>query len=240
MSEPTTAWHNDPKLRARYLRGLAWHAEQDAIVQRTYGTDTPDGWRGCSIACLHRSGQAAKQRTGGEHKSHAELAAAIGIPEHVLYLADSIFEALPPAKARAFAIEWPNAIKTGADLSLVWPRFAVWMLTDPEHGVRRLYAPAGAAETDAVAALYERRIASDEPTNKEWARAQQAAVAAEVAVAALAAEAADAAVAARAAQAAWAWTSVAAEAARAGETAGAAPAVNQAATLVRLLREAGR
>ena len=140
----------------------------------------------------------------------------------IAYLIDQIFESLPLKTA----VDWPvramSAIPTGADLSGVWDRWCVWML-------RRLIAgaPAGAdmASVAAMASLFERAVAGDEPTDAEWAA--EAAEAAWAAEAARAAEAAWAARAAEAARAAWA-----AEAARAAEAA--------ANELVRILRTAPR
>jgi hypothetical protein len=79
---------------------------------------------------------------------------AIGVPEVLAHLADEIFEGLKNGDAQTWATEWVEAIPVGADLSLVWPRFAEWMLVDPTDGVIRF------AEKDEAVAKAIREVAS--------------------------------------------------------------------------------
>jgi hypothetical protein len=60
---------------------------------------------------------------------------------------------------------------------MVWPRFALWLLRDI---VRPTVQPAVVkvlAAIDAVAALYERWIVGDKPSNSEWRKARDDAAA---------------------------------------------------------------
>lgn len=63
----------------------------------------------------------------------------------------------------------------GADLTMVWPRFALWLLSEevPKHTKR---AKSLAALSD-VAALYREWCEGTKPTNDRWLKARSAAYA---------------------------------------------------------------
>ena len=65
-------------------------------------------------------------------------------------------------------IEFLEAIPVGADLSLIWPKFAVWLMQELEP-----FEKAGICGQ--VALLYSRRIKGDEPSIEEWKKASAAA-----------------------------------------------------------------
>ena len=101
--------------KAMYLARVQAHREADELVQgipwETNGTT-----RGCAVGCtLHCY-------------DHARYPKLLGVPEELAYLQDAIFEGLPQAEALAFPEAFLSAIQPGADLSLVWPRFAVRLL----------------------------------------------------------------------------------------------------------------
>jgi hypothetical protein len=75
------------------------------------------------------------------------------------HLEEIIFERLPDDEGKRFAVEFLEAIPVGADLSLVWPAVAHWLLVDPRQGV------IGSAQTnetrsaiEKVASLYARML----------------------------------------------------------------------------------
>ena len=153
MTSTMTAYHADPALKAATLAQLAEHRRLDQIVRGTYW----DGSRGCAVGCLTHQGD------GG----HEEFPSRWGVPVQIAHLIDTIFERLPIDQAQ----EWPSrimdAIPVGADLSRTWDRFAAWMLG---HVVAQ-YAEAGAAldpSVAAMAALFVRAGAGDEPSETEW------------------------------------------------------------------------
>jgi hypothetical protein len=115
------AFHSDPKVKSKYLRRVRAHRKAEEIVHGKYWQDG----KGCAVGCTIHSSQ------------HAAYETELGIPEVIARLEDSIFEGLD----NGHSLEWPErflaAIKPGADLSLVWPKFAVWMLTDKKWGVLR-------------------------------------------------------------------------------------------------------
>jgi hypothetical protein len=133
------------------------HAKADELIQGT-------GWsggKGCAIGCTL------------EDYDHERYPIELGVPVELARLEDQIFERLP----KPDAMKWPaailSAIPVGADLSLVWPRFALWTL----HGLPAKSLTRSDVKTavDAVAELYERWIAGEKPKTEEWRKARSAA-----------------------------------------------------------------
>jgi hypothetical protein len=173
------AFHNDPAIKAKFIARVEAHRVADELVQ---GYGYWQGGKGCALGCTIES-----------KEPRAQYPIQLGIPVEIAALEDRIFEGLDAERSRAWPGEVLEAIAVGADLSLVWSRFAVCLLSDPEHGTARLCDGRGKAATAAVVALFERRIAGDEPTCQEW---QSAAAAYAAAAAAATAAAYDAAYAA--------------------------------------------
>jgi hypothetical protein len=151
------AFHSDPAIKERYLDRVKAHRAADELIRG----EGWDGHRGCAIGCTL------------EAYDHSRYPIELGIPEQLAYLEDWLFERL----ARADAMAWPervlSSIHVGADLSRVWPEFAIWMLTDPEHGVSQYAVDGGTrAAIAGVADLYRR---TDDVSQDEWAAAREAA-----------------------------------------------------------------
>jgi hypothetical protein len=140
------AFHGDASVQATYLGRVRAHAAADEIVQGQYW----DRGKGCAVGCtIHGS-------------SHAVYETELGIPRILARLEDRLFEAMAIADAKGWPERFLVAIPIGADLSLVWPRFAVWMLTDPAAGVIRFAKrEQSIAAIREVAAMYERMIAGE-------------------------------------------------------------------------------
>jgi len=164
------SYNDDPGFASRFRAEMREHSEQDHLMRTSYGEECSDGvWRGCAIGCAVRSLDRLAGDYGREiwdYDDHALVAERLGIPHQITHVVDRIFEYLP----LPLAMEWPcrfaDSLPVGKDLKLLWPRLAVWLLTDPVHGVTR--HAMDAAEAQSIAALYERRIAGDEPTRSEW------------------------------------------------------------------------
>jgi len=181
------AFHGDETLRAKTIAQMAAHAKADQIVQGRYWQsdnecacgDGDATFRGCAVGCLtHDPG-------GGHHLYPTRW----GIPEVLARLEDRVFDGLPAEQARLWPCRFLGAIPCGADLSMVWPRFALALLTDPVHGVVR-HTREGSAQrsaVDGVAALLRRQIAGDAPSVSEWIAARRIARAADAAASAAAA-----------------------------------------------------
>ncbi len=225
------AFHNDPAIREKYVSRAVKHREADAIVQ---GYGYWRGGKGCAIGCLAES----------DDDAHQVLEKDAGLPEHVSQVADAIFEALNPDDKvlwQSWVERYISAPKVGADLSLVWARFAHWMLADETDGLLAIKdLPDDVREAiRLVGELYRNDVAGTPATateEAEAARAARAAWAARAARDARDARDAGAARAARAARAAWAaW---AAGAAGAAGAAWAAFVKKSADKLIELLEQA--
>ena len=176
------AFHNSPEIKARYLARVAAHRAADEIVQGV-GFERNGKVRGCAVGCTL------------DRYDHAAYESELGIPVVLAHLEDRIHENLPLAEA----IDWPGrflaAPRPGADLSDVWPEFAIWLLTDSTFGVLQHGCTDDArAAIQHIADLYRERVPVGDP---RWLDARRAAAdAAAAAAAAAAAYAADAAYAA--------------------------------------------
>ena len=148
------AFHNDPALKEQILTQLQAHYDADEIIKGVYW----ENGKGCAVGCTIHS------------RHHKNYETKLGIPEVLAYLEDNIFEWLPNDGAKEWPMRFIRVISVGVDLHKVWPQFAVFLLTDPEHGVLQY------AKTDnhkqiiqKVADLYsaERKI-----YKKEWRTAR--------------------------------------------------------------------
>jgi len=213
------AYHGDPKIKEKYVSRMKAHIAADELIQ---GTGFENG-KGCAVGCTLDSYE------------HGRYPIELGVPEVLAYLQDAIFEGLPVGEDKAFPLAFLEAIKEGADLSLVWPKYAVWLLSDPIHGTFQYCSESGKAAAMQVVALYNHVIEGGSVGEYEWAWAAEAAWAARAAAwAAMAAEAAWAAraaawVARAAAGEAWAAREARAARAAAGEARAAAGAAAMAA-----------
>ena len=153
--EKMKAFHNDRKIKEHYLSRVRAHAAADEIVQGLYWQNG----KGCAVGCSVNS------------SDHSAYEREMGIPQVLARLEDRIFEGLELSEAKKWPVEFLESISVGADLSLVWSHFAIWILTDPEHGVSRFNK--STAITD-VAALYQLQIDGKNPTIEEWRKADAA------------------------------------------------------------------
>jgi len=217
------AYHGKQEVKDLYLNRVQEHRKADQLIQG-YGY-WEDG-KGCAVGCTLHSGK------------HSNYESELGVPVVLAHLEEHLFERLPKENARLWPEQFLAAIRPGADLSMVWPKFAIWLLVDPADGVVKFAK--NAAPIQAVANLYQRRIAGDEPSITEWKSARQAAYAAYAAAAAYAAYAAAAYAAAAAAYADAAYAAAYAAAAYAAAYAAAEQAaiIRQSEKLLELLRAA--
>ena len=134
------------------------HYKADEIIQGEYWQNG----KGCMVGCwIH----------GLDHSLFEPL---FGISQLIAGLCDKIFEELPALEAKEFVVQVFEAIHEGAYLSLFWPKFAVKLLTDPEHGAIRFDQSDNIKN---IAKLYQRTINREIVTEKEWINAKAAAAA---------------------------------------------------------------
>jgi hypothetical protein len=172
------AWPLGAKSRREVLRRIARHRNADEIVQGI-GFDAGLGkhGKGCAIGCSLNK------------YDHNEYVRVLGVPLGVARLVDRIHDGLP----RDLSLDWPGrvakALTVAQRTDRIVDRYLFWMLDDE----LKKYPT-----SNAVADLYRRRLAGDEPKRSEWSDAADAAAAARWSAAAAAADAAAAAAAAAA------------------------------------------
>lgn len=117
------AFHNDPKIKEKYLLRVQAHRLADEIIKGQYWNKDEDGiFRGCAVGCTLHS------------NDHGAYESELGIPRILARLEDGIFENLSVDRAKIWPEEFLSAIKVGSDLSDVWPQFAMWLLIDEKYG----------------------------------------------------------------------------------------------------------
>jgi hypothetical protein len=108
------AYHNDHSIKAAIIAELNVHAAADDFIKGKYWVDG----KGCAVGCTIKSGD------------HMEYESRFGIPVMLARLEDRIFEGLPNDDAKAWPIQFMDAIAVGSDLSRVGWQFQYWLLTD--------------------------------------------------------------------------------------------------------------
>jgi len=211
--------YTNTKVIDAIIVGADKHREADDFIKGTYAKFEEYGFRGCAIGCaIHDAKQAGHLPESLEDGDHAGLSAATGIPETLLRLEDSIYEGL------ATNTSWPGRFARAArhrDLTMAWPRFALWLLSDETSPMWKSAQDSIVKQTiDGVVSLYNEWIDTGEiPSEDKWVAARDSTDAV--------ADVADA-------DAAWAAASAAARAAarNAGVAAGIAARNASAATRV--------
>ncbi len=158
------AFHGKESIKQFYLDRVAKHRELDELVRG----ETGQGGRGCAVWCtLNKYDPAAYQTE-------------LGIPQALAMLEDGLFESMPLDLAMAWPESFLAAIKPGADLSLVLPRFFVWLLVDPEDGVIRYAKTALVRKAiQDVADLYSRKALGENVDAEVFRVVRKAAAAAD-------------------------------------------------------------
>lgn len=130
---------------------------------------------GCTILDAVKIGVLPK---GTKRDSHKSLATVLGVPEQLTCLQDAIFEGLPDGARRDWTPRFLRAVASGADYSMVWPRFGLWLLTDGpvRHGLG--IRPDVDAAVKGVADLYREWVTTGaKPAQSRWVAARDAACA---------------------------------------------------------------
>ncbi len=189
------------ELKTEIVAEIIRHREQDQIIQGTYGEGTGDNWKGCAVGCAIRS---LNLRKGKDFSvsSHSVYETEFGIPRILARLEDRIFEGLSVEDSKTWPENFMSAVPVDSDLSLVWPKFAVWLLTDKEDGVIKFAKTDNQREViQKVSDLYSQSINGVLVSKEDWGLAHKNAAAYAAAAAAADAAAAYAAAAAAAAAA---------------------------------------
>ncbi len=183
------AYNGSATLKKDLLAEARKHEDLDEIIQGTYGDE--NGW--CAVGCTIQSYNDRRGKTFNT-SDHSVYEKELGIPRIIARLEDRLFEGMKLKDAKGFPVKFLNAITPGADLSMVWSKFIIWLLADETDGVIKFARTERTKKSiETVVKLYKRRLNGDEPSSEEWCAAADAADAAAAAYAAYAAVYADAA-----------------------------------------------
>ncbi len=150
------AFHNDEKIKEKYLNRVEAHAKADEIVKGTYWEEG----KGCAVGCTI------------EGNDHEKYEIELGIPKELAYIEDIIFEELP----NELAMEWPlrflKAVPVGADLSKIVPQFVIWQFEDEKYGLKNTKEVIDDKEVfgfcEEVVGLYKRILGGKEVSQNEF------------------------------------------------------------------------
>ena len=98
------SYHNDPKIKAKYIKRFEAHRKADEVIQGK--GFTPDG-KGCFIGCTLNN------------YDHEQFEKELGWPVWLAHLADKIFEGIPEDEAPQFGTDLLAAVPVGVDLEPV-------------------------------------------------------------------------------------------------------------------------
>jgi hypothetical protein len=113
------AFHGKQSVKDMYVARVKAHKAADEIIHGIYW----ENGNGCAVGCTVHS------------DSHQAYEIELGIPRILARLEDGIFESLKNGRAKEWPLQFLEAIPVGADLSNIWPQFAVWLLIDEQWGV---------------------------------------------------------------------------------------------------------
>jgi hypothetical protein len=106
------AFHNDPKIKEKYLKRVKAHAAANEIIKGEYW----ENGKGCAVGCTIHGSQHSKYET------------ELGIPEWLARVEDTIFEGLPNKRAKLWPAEFLSAITPGIDLEKIKVPFLIIVL----------------------------------------------------------------------------------------------------------------
>jgi len=123
------AYKNKPELKEKFVAEIIKHRKADQILQGTYGRGSGKDWKGCAVGCsVHSLNEINKTRF--QTSNHKVYETALGIPEWLARLEDTIFEGLPVKEAKLWVERFAEAIPVGANLEPVKWKFCAYLLKE--------------------------------------------------------------------------------------------------------------
>ena len=108
------SFHNDEKLKQKYIARTDKHLEMDNLIQG-------DGWsgtKGCHVGCTLNK---------YDHKSYES---ELGLPEWIARLCDTLHEGQTIEDAKVFFRDFLRSIPVGKDLTVVKWRFSSYLMEE--------------------------------------------------------------------------------------------------------------
>lgn len=117
------AWFGEADLKRAIVARVAWHREQDLLIQGAYQEPWRDGAKfkgclvGCSLPLVSETWLRERDRMDPLPQWHRLMERFLNIPVEIGLLLDDVFEESFEEDAPDFAVNALNAIPVGADLS---------------------------------------------------------------------------------------------------------------------------
>lgn len=120
------SYHNDENLKALVVAEMKNHQKKDQFIKGAY-EKLNSKFKGCAIGCTIDSVNKIFGRSykTSEHKVFEE---ALGIPEWLAHIQDSLFEALPIGDNSQFAVDFLEAIPVGVNLEPLKWKFCAFLM----------------------------------------------------------------------------------------------------------------
>lgn len=120
------SFNGEAQLKADLIDEMKKHQEADDFLKGTYAKQN-GRFKGCAVGC---SVQSLIVRRGVKiaHNDHAALGDAIGAPEWLMRLQDTLFENLPEKESKAFPVKFYEAMPVGVNLDPVKWKFCAFIL----------------------------------------------------------------------------------------------------------------
>ena len=113
------AFHNDKKIKQKYLKRVIAHQKADNLVRGIGWEKSKDGnFRGCAVGCTL------------ENYNHSQYPIELGIPEWLARLEDTLFEGMDKEKSKTWPEKFLKACNVGADLEKAKTPFLIFILED--------------------------------------------------------------------------------------------------------------
>ncbi len=171
------SFHNDPKIKAKYLKRVRMHQKADHLIRG----EGWDGTKGCAVGCTL------------EAYNHSLYPLELGIPEWLARVEDRLFEGMSLEKSKTWPEVFLRSIKPGVDLELVKGPFLIMVLESAKGSFSHEKYPKVLAAIEKSIRLWKRKDIGSKSFKKAAAAAADNAAAAAAAAAAAYAAYADAA-----------------------------------------------
>lgn len=161
------------ELKSALVAEIRKHREQDQVIQGNYGTKESGIFRGCAVGCAIDSlfvmgGYDTPYYLCSDHGIYER---ELGIPKILAELQDLIHEGLSDESFPTWPERFMEAVPTETDLSLVFPKFAWWLVVDGmlEHAQKRTMWDIGnAAGLMATAGIWKTPVPKEEWITKSY------------------------------------------------------------------------
>ena len=130
------SYHNDKKLKTSIVKEMKLHQKQDRFIKGSY-SKINGGFHGCAVGCAIDSMNKVLKKEYA-YDNHVNFEEAIGVPEWLARLSDTLFEGLPSRENSQFAVDFLKAIPVGIDLEPIKWHFCSFILSENIERVLKL------------------------------------------------------------------------------------------------------